>query len=117
VVEKFWWRPPAFRGYLASRAPKLVPSPKTATARRCRSPTPPARSRAFAYDPFGKLIKTTDAAGNVVTATYDVRGRKIASHDPDLGAWTYAYDTANELVSQTDAKSQTTSPPTTSSAA
>jgi YD repeat-containing protein len=37
-----------------------------------------------------------------------VRGRKIASNDPDLGAWTYAYDTASELVSQTDAKSQTT---------
>ena len=37
-----------------------------------------------------------------------MRGRKIASSDPDLGAWTYAYDTASELVSQTDAKSQTT---------
>ncbi len=46
--------------------------------------------------------------GNVVTATYDVRGRKVASNDPDLGAWAYAYDTANELVSQTDAKTQTT---------
>jgi YD repeat-containing protein len=52
-------------------------------------------------------VSVTDAAGNVVTATYDVGGRKIASNDPDLGAWTYAYDTANELVSQTDAKSQT----------
>jgi YD repeat-containing protein len=57
---------------------------------------------------FGKPIKTTGAAGNVVSATYDVRGRKIASNDPDLGAWTYAYDTASELVSQTDAKNQTT---------
>jgi RHS repeat-associated protein len=37
-----------------------------------------------------------------------VRGRKIASNDPDLGAWTYACDTANELASQTDAKTQTT---------
>jgi YD repeat-containing protein len=36
-----------------------------------------------------------------------VRGRKIASNDPDLGAWTYSYDTASELVSQTDANSQT----------
>jgi YD repeat-containing protein len=53
------------------------------------------------------MIKTTGPAGNVVTATYDVRGRKIASNDPDLGAWTYAYDTANELVSQTDDRSQT----------
>ncbi len=51
----------------------------------------------YAYDPFGKLIHTTDAVGNVVSATYDVRGRKIASNDPDLGAWTYTYDTASEL--------------------
>jgi YD repeat-containing protein len=62
----------------------------------------------YVYDPFDKLIRTTDAVGNVVTATYDTRGRKIASNDPDLGAWSYAYDTASELVSQTDAKSQTT---------
>ena len=44
----------------------------------------------------------------MVTATYDMRGRKIASSDPDLGAWSYSYDTLGELVSQTDAKSQTT---------
>ena len=37
-----------------------------------------------------------------------MRGRKVASSDPDLGTWTYAYDTASELVSQTDAKSETT---------
>jgi YD repeat-containing protein len=62
----------------------------------------------YVYDPFDKLIRTTDAVGNVVTATYDVRGRKTQSADPDLGTWNYTYDTASELVSQTDAKSQTT---------
>jgi RHS repeat-associated protein len=71
------------------------------------SNTSAPKTTSYAYDPFGKLIKTTDPVGNAVTATYDVRGRKIASSDPDLGAWTYAYDTANELVSQTDAKLQT----------
>jgi YD repeat-containing protein len=65
------------------------------------------KTTTYAYDPFGKLIQTTDPVGNVVTATYDVRGRKIASTDPDLGHWTYTYDTANELSSQTDAKNQT----------
>ena len=65
----------------------------------------------YAYDPFDKLTQTVDAAPyphNTTTATYDVRGRKTASNDPDLGAWSYAYDTASELISQTDAKSQTT---------
>jgi YD repeat-containing protein len=53
-------------------------------------------------------IRARPNTPRVVTATYDVRGRKTASSDPDLGAWTYAYDTASELVSQTDAKGQTT---------
>ncbi|WP_316228456.1 RHS repeat-associated core domain-containing protein [Bradyrhizobium sp. SZCCHNR1039] len=62
----------------------------------------------YVYGPFGELVQTVDAAGNAVTATYDTRGRKIASSDPDMGAWSYSYNTANELTSQTDAKSQTT---------
>src|SRR5262249_33052260 len=62
----------------------------------------------YAYDPFGNPVKTTDAVGNVVTATYDLRGRKIASGDPDLGSWTYAYDALGEIISQTDAKGQNT---------
>src|SRR5262249_1782321 len=42
----------------------------------------------FYYDPFGNAVQTVDATGhNIVTATYDLRGRKIASSDPDLGAW------------------------------
>jgi RHS repeat-associated protein len=63
----------------------------------------------YAYDPFGNLVETVDATGkNAVTASYDPRGRKTASRDPDLGTWTYAYDVLSELKSQTDAKNQTT---------
>jgi RHS repeat-associated protein len=62
----------------------------------------------FSYDPFGNLLRTVDATGhNVVTATYDLRGRKTASADPDLGTWTYSYNSLSQLVSQIDAKSQT----------
>jgi RHS repeat-associated protein len=61
----------------------------------------------YSYDPFGNLIQTTDVAGNVATMTYDLRGRKTAMTDPDLGRWSYAYDALDELVSQTDAKGQT----------
>jgi RHS repeat-associated protein len=61
----------------------------------------------FSYDPFGNLTKTVDATGaNIVTATYDLRGRKIASSDPNLGTWSYSYNTLGQLVSQTDAKNQ-----------
>src|SRR5262249_58016320 len=61
----------------------------------------------FAYDPFGKLVQSTDDVGNVVSATYDTRGRKIATSDPDMGAWSYSYDVLGQLTSQTDAKAQT----------
>ena len=39
---------------------------------------------------------------------YDLRGRKTAMLDPDMGAWSYRYNALGELVSQTDAKGQTT---------
>lgn len=65
-------------------------------------------STTFEYDPFGNLTKTTDAAGNVSTLSYDLRGRKIAMSDPDMGTWTYVYDVLGQLKSQTDAKGQVT---------
>jgi RHS repeat-associated protein len=65
-------------------------------------------STSFLYDAFGNLIRQTDVAGNITTLTYDIRGRKIALNDPDMGAWTYAYNVLNELISQKDAKNQTT---------
>src|SRR5262249_48915728 len=51
---------------------------------------------------------TVDATGkNVVINTYDLRGRKIASSDPDLGPWSYRYDGFGQVRQQIDAKSQT----------
>jgi RHS repeat-associated protein len=62
----------------------------------------------YYYDPFGNLLQTVDPTGkNVVVNTYDLRGRKTQSNDPDLGIWNYLYDPLNQLVQQTDAKSQT----------
>ena len=63
----------------------------------------------YVYDAFGDLLTTTDPSGNVISNTFDVRGRKTAMSDPDMGGWTYNYDALSELTSQTDAKSQTTS--------
>jgi len=63
----------------------------------------------YYYDPFGNLVETIDATGkNVAAASYDDRGRKIQSSDPDLGTWTYSYDTLGQLIRQTDANSQST---------
>ncbi len=60
------------------------------------------------YDPFGNLTQTLDAAGNRTTHSYDIRGRKIAMTDPDMGHWVYGYNTLGELIYQRDAKAQVT---------
>ena len=60
-------------------------------------------------DALGNLTGTTDASGNATTLTYDLRGRKTAMNDPDMGRWTYTRNALGELVSQRDAKGQTAS--------
>ena len=67
----------------------------------------------YRYDPFGNLIKTVvDAAATGkrvrTTHSYDTRGRKTATTDPDLGSWTYQYNALGEVLRQTDAKAQVT---------
>ena len=63
----------------------------------------------YAYDALDNQVKVTDNAGNVTTIVPDIRGRKIAMIDPDMGSWSYQYNGFGELVSQTDAKGQTIS--------
>ena len=60
----------------------------------------------YLYDAFGNLLET-DAGGVVTSMSYDLRGRKTAMTDPDMGNWSYVYNLLGELVSQTDAKGQT----------
>jgi RHS repeat-associated protein len=58
------------------------------------------------YDLLGRLVRITDASGNVTVRDFDSLGRKLMVRDPDMGTWRYAYDDAGNLVSQTDAKGQ-----------
>ncbi|MFC4313275.1 toxin TcdB middle/N-terminal domain-containing protein [Steroidobacter flavus] len=60
----------------------------------------------YEYDAFGNLLKTRDVLGNEIVMTYNVRGMKMTSNDPDMGAWQYDYFPTGELKSRTDAKSQ-----------
>ena len=67
----------------------------------------------YTYDSFGNLVKTVvDAApvGKRVSTThsYDTRGRKTGTTDPDRGNWRYRYNTLGELLRQTDARGQVT---------
>jgi RHS repeat-associated protein len=54
----------------------------------------------------GNLASTQDPAGNVVRASYDLKGRKIQSVDPDMGTWNYVYDALGQLVQQINARGQ-----------
>jgi YD repeat-containing protein len=55
----------------------------------------------YVYDAFGDPLTITDPASNQIVNTFDERGRKATSSDPDMGNWTYGYDVLNELTSQT----------------
>ncbi|TDD89284.1 sugar-binding protein [Actinomadura darangshiensis] len=58
----------------------------------------------YAYTPAGEIASVTDPSGNTYTTTYDLRGRKTKTTDPDKGAATYAYNDLNQLTSTTDAR-------------
>ncbi len=60
----------------------------------------------FDYDAWGNLTYTSDPQGNVTTALYDARDRKISMSDPDMGEWSYQYYATGELKRQEDAKGQ-----------
>lgn len=61
----------------------------------------------YAYDPKGRLDTVTGPAGSSWSYEYDLRGRKVASHDPDSGTTTYTYDAADRITSATDARGDT----------
>ncbi|MES9868355.1 MAG: RHS repeat-associated core domain-containing protein [Sedimenticola sp.] len=60
----------------------------------------------YTYDPTGNLTRT-DSNGSITELSYDLRGRKSAMNDPNMGQWQYRYNVFGELTSQTDAKGQT----------
>src|SRR5262249_18701719 len=57
-----------------------------------------------ARDFRGRLVAVTDAEGNDTVLTYDSMNRRTAVNDPDTGAWSYAYDDAGRMIGQTDAR-------------
>ncbi len=68
------------------------------------SPSVLGKATAYTYDAFGNLLNVKDSKNNQIVLTYNVRGMKTGSVDPDMGTWTYEYYPTGELKKQTDAK-------------
>ena len=58
----------------------------------------------IARDLLGRPYKIIDAVGNYYGHDYDGIGRRVASHDPDLGSWHYGRDDDGRLVRQSDGR-------------
>jgi RHS repeat-associated protein len=60
----------------------------------------------YRYDGDGNLTDSivNGSETNKVVTTYDVRGRKTSTTDPDMGYWRYVPDGFGDLVSQFDAR-------------
>jgi RHS repeat-associated protein len=63
----------------------------------------------YVHNHRGQLATVTDPAGNQWSFDYDLRGQRVANHDPDSGTTTAVYDHAGRLVSTTDARGETLS--------
>ncbi|MEV4562246.1 RHS repeat-associated core domain-containing protein [Nonomuraea sp. NPDC049419] len=58
----------------------------------------------YTYTPAGEQASVTGPDGAVWTTTYDQRGRKINTVDPDKGTTTFTYDDLDRETSVTDAR-------------
>ncbi|MEY9211487.1 RHS repeat-associated protein [Thermobifida halotolerans] len=82
---------------------------RTVELREHHGPTPDSAYDAltYTYAKHGGVATVTDVEGNVWETVYDLRGRKVASTDPDTGTTTYTYNDLDQLVSTTDARGET----------
>lgn len=81
---------------------------KVARAEQGRIGTTAGPATTFDYDATGALLQTTDANGLVRSSTYDPRGLRTSSTDPDHGTRTYVYDGFGDLVTVTNGRGQMT---------
>lgn len=61
----------------------------------------------YAYDGLGRLIRSSDHAGNQTFFLYDALSHKIGMTDPDMGHWIYRYDESGNLIEQINGRGET----------
>ncbi len=65
-----------------------------------------SKSLKYTRDALGRVIKTTDAANNIISITLDKKGNKLQQVDPDVGTISYRYNPLGQPVWSKDAKGQ-----------
>ncbi|WP_438290798.1 RHS repeat-associated core domain-containing protein [Streptomyces sp. HUAS TT7] len=71
------------------------------------TPTGDADTTHYHYNVAGQPDLVTDSSGNKWSTSYDLRGRKTTSTDPDTGTTTYTYNDLDQVTSTTDARNKT----------
>lgn len=71
----------------------------------CEGNTSPLNT-AFEYDGIGRLVKVTDAIGEVTTSAYDLADRRTEVVHPASGKTTFTYGPAGNLLSRKTANMQ-----------
>ena len=56
----------------------------------------------YGFDSAGNLLTFADALGHTRTYSYDGRGRRVATSDPNAGKWSFEYSDGNDLVRRID---------------
>jgi len=59
-------------------------------------------TQTYSYDPAGRMVSTTDDAGNQTSITYNIASQRLSIDDPDSGTWQYQYDAVGNLKRQQD---------------
>ncbi|GLI03334.1 RHS repeat-associated core domain-containing protein [Phytohabitans aurantiacus] len=81
---------------------------KTTELHQYRGPAPtgPAQITRYTYTNAGQLATVTDQDGRQWRYEYDLRGRRLKTHDPDTGTSSSTYDAAGQVLTTTDARGQ-----------
>ena len=56
----------------------------------------------YGFDAAGDLLAFADALGHTRTYSYDGRGRRVATSDPNAGKWSFEYSDGNDLLRRID---------------
>jgi len=58
----------------------------------------------YEYNGIGEMLRALDAAGNPLTLTYDLMGRRLSMESADMGRVEYAYNTLGQLEEETNSE-------------